>query len=98
MDCHVPRASVRGRLVETLNSPFDIGLDLRFTIRRYAPNKSREEANMIWKTLGVLCLAAAGAMYLIGDNSSHMSELKDFFWIPLPLGIILLLVGKKKAT
>lgn len=53
---------------------------------------------MIWKTLGVLCLVAAGAMYLIGDNSSHMSELKDFFWIPLPLGIILFLVGKKKAA
>ncbi len=47
--------------------------------------------------LGVLCLAASAAMYFIGKNSSHLSELKDFWWIPLPLGALaLLLAGKSK--
>jgi len=35
-------------------------------------------------------------MYLIGDNSSHLSELKDFFWTPIPLGILSLIGAFKK--
>lgn len=29
--------------------------------------------------LSGLCFAAAAAMYFIGKDSSHLSELKDFF-------------------
>lgn len=45
--------------------------------------------------LGLLCFVASGAMYMIGDNSSHLSELKDFFWVPLPLGVLLLILAFK---
>jgi len=45
--------------------------------------------------LGVLCIIASIAMYMIGKNSSHLSELKDFWWMPLPLGALLLLVASK---
>ncbi|MBI2340260.1 MAG: hypothetical protein HYU99_07850 [Deltaproteobacteria bacterium] len=53
---------------------------------------------MLWKTLGGLCVVAAGVMYLIGDNSSAMSELKDFFWVPLIPGVILILISFKKKA
>lgn len=53
---------------------------------------------MIKKIIGVLCLVAGGVMYIIGNNSSHLSELKDFFWVPLPLGILLLLIPNKKKA
>ncbi|MCX6315747.1 MAG: hypothetical protein NTW29_00535 [Bacteroidetes bacterium] len=43
--------------------------------------------------LGVLALAASAVMYKVGSSSSHLSELKDFWWIPAPLGIICLLVA-----
>lgn len=41
--------------------------------------------------LGLLCLAASIIMYFVGKNSSHLSELKDFWWMPLPLAALLLL-------
>jgi len=46
--------------------------------------------------LGVLCLVAAAAMYFIGKESSHLSELKDFWWIPLPLGLLALFLANRK--
>jgi len=45
--------------------------------------------------LGVLCIGASIAMYMIGKNSGHLSELKDFWWVPLPLGAISLLLASK---
>ena len=49
----------------------------------------------IYGVLGVLCIVAAIAMYMIGKDSSHLSELKDFWWIPLPLGALLLLLASR---
>lgn len=49
----------------------------------------------IYGALGVLCIAAAVAMYMIGKDSSHLSELKDFWWMPLPLGALLLLLASR---
>jgi hypothetical protein len=46
--------------------------------------------------LGVLCIAASAAMYFIGKNSSHLSELKDFWWMPLPLAALALLIANRK--
>lgn len=52
----------------------------------------------IFTILGVLAIAASAVMYKVGNSSSHLSELKDFWWIPAPLGIIcLLLAGSSKA-
>ena len=45
--------------------------------------------------LAALCVFAAVGMYMVGDNSSHMSELKDFFWVPLPLALVLGIAGMK---
>ena len=46
--------------------------------------------------LGVLCIVASIAMYFIGKESSHLSELKDFWWMPLPLAALALIVEKRK--
>ena len=43
--------------------------------------------------IGSISLVASIAMYEIGTNSSHLSELADFYWIPLPLGISCLIAG-----
>lgn len=53
--------------------------------------------NVIYIILGVLTLGATVAMYVIGSDSTHLSELKDYFWVPIPLGFILLALGFKKA-
>jgi hypothetical protein len=49
-------------------------------------------------TLGLLCIAVAFAMYMVGNKSSHLSELKDFWWAPVPLGVLLILyvINKKQ--
>ncbi len=46
--------------------------------------------------LGVICIIAAGAMYFIGKDSSHLSELYDFWWIPLPLAALFLFLANRK--
>lgn len=46
--------------------------------------------------LASLCIIAAVAMYIIGNDSSHLSELKDFWYVPLPLGLFALLGALRK--
>jgi len=48
--------------------------------------------------LGILCLIASAAMYFMGKSNSNLTELMDFWWIPLPLGAIFLLVSNKKKA
>ncbi|MFT5858195.1 MAG: hypothetical protein ACI865_000279 [Flavobacteriaceae bacterium] len=38
--------------------------------------------------LGIVCIGAAITMYVVGSDSSHLSELKDYWWIPLPLALV----------
>ncbi len=54
------------------------------------------EQKSFFSMLGVLCIAASVAMYFIGKNSSHLSELKGFFWIPLPLALLALFIAGRK--
>jgi hypothetical protein len=42
--------------------------------------------------IGVIGLIASAAMYFIGKESANLSELKEFWWIPL-LVAALALVG-----
>ena len=49
----------------------------------------------VYGFLGVLCIIASVAMYMIGKNNSALSELKDFWWMPLPLGALCLLAASK---
>ncbi|MCZ8155352.1 MAG: hypothetical protein O9264_04470 [Leptospira sp.] len=48
--------------------------------------------------IAVISFLASISMYLIGDNSSHLSELKDFFWTPIPLGILALIRALRNPT
>jgi hypothetical protein len=47
--------------------------------------------------LSVLCLIASIVMYKVGNSSSHLSELADFWWVPLPLAILALLMGMRNT-
>jgi hypothetical protein len=49
----------------------------------------------LYSLLALLCIAAALVMYTVGKNSSHLTELYDYFWLPLPLGAIFLLLASR---
>ena len=46
--------------------------------------------------LGIVVLAACGGMYSVGSKNPNLSELKDFWYMPLPLGVILIFIGMGK--
>ena len=52
--------------------------------------------------IGILSLVASAVMYFVGKDSSHLSELYDLFWLPLPLSALALAaaskVKKKEST
>ncbi|MBS1631303.1 MAG: hypothetical protein JST10_01890 [Bacteroidetes bacterium] len=55
----------------------------------------------IFITIGVLAIAASIVMYQVGNDSTHLSELKNYWWVPLPLFLLCFLIvifsGKKKS-
>ena len=48
--------------------------------------------------LSILCVGASIAMYIIGNDSSHLSELKDFWYVPLPLGLFALIGAFRSSS
>ncbi len=48
--------------------------------------------------MAALCVAASLLMYKVGNSSAHLSELADFWWVPLPLAILALLIGLRKTN
>lgn len=46
--------------------------------------------------LAILGFSASGVMYYLGSESSHLSELMDFFYYPLPIGVFGLISALKK--
>ncbi len=40
--------------------------------------------------IALICFIGATVMYVIGSDPSHLSELKDYWYLPIPLGIIAL--------
>lgn len=43
----------------------------------------------------ILGIGGTATLYKIGSGSSHLSELLDFYWTPLPLAVIgLFLIAK----
>lgn len=46
--------------------------------------------------LAVIAIAASVGMKIMSKDSA-MTELKDFWWIPLPLALILLVLANKKS-
>lgn len=49
--------------------------------------------SIIFLLLGILAMVAATAMYAIGNSSGHLSELKDFWYMPIPFGLLFLIVA-----
>lgn len=43
---------------------------------------------VVFGIIGVLAIIASVVMYKVGGNSANLSELKDFWWVPLPLALI----------
>ncbi len=41
----------------------------------------------IYFIIAAVAIIANIAMYVIGNDSSHLSELKDFWYVPSPLAI-----------
>lgn len=50
----------------------------------------------LFSALGSLALLASIIMYAVGSNSNNLTELKDFFWIPLILSAVSFLAANKK--
>lgn len=48
--------------------------------------------------LALLCFLASLIMYQVGSSSGHLRELKDMFWLPLPLGVIFALLALKNKN
>ncbi len=46
--------------------------------------------------LGAWCIIVSMAMYFIGQTSTHLSQLHEFWWMPLLPGALALLVANKK--
>ena len=54
----------------------------------------------VFGTIGVLAIIVSIAMYVIGGNSSNLTELREFWWTPLIVAVICLAVAgtsKQKA-
>lgn len=47
----------------------------------------------VFGTIGVLAVIAAIGMYVVGGNSSHLTELRDFWWAPLIVAAICLAIA-----
>lgn len=48
--------------------------------------------NILWLILGILSFVASGVMLVVGSTSSHLSELADVFFAPIPLGILFIVL------
>jgi len=47
----------------------------------------------VFLAIGILAIAASVVMYMAGKNSSRLTELKQYWWIPLPLALIALIAA-----
>ena len=47
--------------------------------------------------IGFLALAASAGMRILGNKSSHLSELQEFWWVPLPLALICFIIATRSG-
>ena len=45
-------------------------------------------SQILFLVLGIICIGAAITMYIVGNDSSKLSELKDYWWVPVPLSLV----------
>ena len=43
--------------------------------------------------VGLIAVIASIVMYRMGKNNNHLTELKNFWWYPLPLAAICFLIA-----
>ncbi len=55
-----------------------------------------KDPKKIFSVIGALALLASITMFIVGSNSGHLTELKDFFWAPLILSAVSFLAANKK--
>jgi hypothetical protein len=51
----------------------------------------------VYTILALLSLAASIIMYMAGKNSANLSELQEYWWMPLPLAAIFLLLASRAS-
>ena len=51
--------------------------------------------SMLWTIVASIALAASIGMYQQGENNPNLSELKNFWYIPLPFAFIAFQIGQK---
>jgi hypothetical protein len=51
---------------------------------------------IVFLVIGILAIVAAVVMKKM-SNDSHLTELKDFWWVPLPLALVCFLVAAKNS-
>lgn len=56
-------------------------------------NHTIMDKKKVFGILGALALLASALMYAVGNNSSHLSELKDFWWMPAIPGLLLIILA-----
>lgn len=55
-----------------------------------------QNPKQVFSIIGSLALIASIVMFVVGSNSGHLTELKDFFWIPLILSAVSFMAANKK--
>jgi len=53
---------------------------------------------LVFNTIGSLAILASVIMFVVGTNNSHLTELVDFFWVPLPLAVICYAIARKEQS
>ncbi len=48
-----------------------------------------------WSSIAGLCFLAAAGMYIVGGNNPNLTELREFFWAPIPVGVIALFISNQ---
>jgi hypothetical protein len=48
--------------------------------------------------LAILLFTVSAIMYLVGNRSANLSELRDFWWIPLLPAVLLYMIARFKKT
>jgi hypothetical protein len=51
-----------------------------------------------FKLIAYMAVVASIIMYSLGNNSRNLTELKDVWWLPLPVAAIFFLIGITRKT
>ena len=49
--------------------------------------------NIIFVMLGLISFGICFSMFVIGNSNARLSELKDFWFLPIPIGLFFMIAG-----